>query len=78
MFFVKFQEPIKPEHSIIKFCEDSGLPIALDETIDAIQGDFVNHLKKYAHPGIAAIVSFFFQLLIFLCFLVLRRNFCCY
>jgi isochorismate synthase / 2-succinyl-5-enolpyruvyl-6-hydroxy-3-cyclohexene-1-carboxylate synthase / 2-succinyl-6-hydroxy-2,4-cyclohexadiene-1-carboxylate synthase / o-succinylbenzoate synthase len=59
MFFVKFQEPIKPEHSIIKFCEDSGLPIALDETIDAIQGDFVNHLKKYAHPGIAAIVSFF-------------------
>lgn len=59
MLFIKFQEPIKPEHNIIKFCEDSGLPVALDETLDAIKGDFVNHLQKYAHPGIAAIVSTF-------------------
>lgn len=59
MFFVWFQEPIKAEENIIKFCEESGLPVALDETLDAIKGDFVNHLQKYAHPGIAAIVSIF-------------------
>ncbi|KAJ4798965.1 2-succinyl-5-enolpyruvyl-6-hydroxy-3-cyclohexene-1-carboxylate synthase [Rhynchospora pubera] len=50
------EEPIKPEHNIIKFCEDSGLPVALDETLDAITGDFINHLQRYAHPGITAMV----------------------
>ncbi|XP_078167049.1 protein PHYLLO, chloroplastic-like isoform X2 [Carex rostrata] len=50
------EEPIKAEENIIKFCEESGLPVALDEALDAIKGDFVNHLQKYAHPGIAAIV----------------------
>ncbi|KAF3330189.1 protein PHYLLO [Carex littledalei] len=49
------EEPIKAEENIIKFCDESGLPVALDETLDAIKGDFVNHLQKYAHPRIAAI-----------------------
>lgn len=45
------------EDAIIKFCEESGLPVALDETIDRIQDNPVKELAKYAHPGIVAIVS---------------------
>lgn len=52
-----FQEPIQNEDDIIKYCEESGLPVALDETIDKFQNDPLNMLEKYAHPGIVAIVS---------------------
>ncbi|KAJ3679628.1 hypothetical protein LUZ60_017639 [Juncus effusus] len=50
------EEPIQPKYDIIKFCEESGLPVALDETIDAIKEDFINHLQEYVHLGIVAIV----------------------
>lgn len=51
------QEPVQNEEDIIKYCEESGLPVALDETIDKFQKDPLNMLEKYAHPGIVAIVS---------------------
>lgn len=59
MFLFNFstQEPVMDEDAIIKFCEESGLPVALDETIDRIQDNPVKELAKYAHPGIVAIVS---------------------
>uniref|UniRef100_A0A0A0KQZ1 Mandelate racemase/muconate lactonizing enzyme C-terminal domain-containing protein n=1 Tax=Cucumis sativus TaxID=3659 RepID=A0A0A0KQZ1_CUCSA len=50
------EEPVMDEDAIIKFCEESGLPVALDETIDRIQDNPVKELAKYAHPGIVAIV----------------------
>ncbi|XP_022149055.1 protein PHYLLO, chloroplastic isoform X2 [Momordica charantia] len=50
------EEPVMDEDAIIKFSEESGLPVALDETIDRIQNDPVKELARYAHPGIVAIV----------------------
>ncbi|XP_038893380.1 protein PHYLLO, chloroplastic isoform X5 [Benincasa hispida] len=50
------EEPVMDEDAIIKFCEESGLPVALDETLDHIQDNPVKELAKYAHPGIVAIV----------------------
>ncbi|KAM6548265.1 hypothetical protein CsatB_019941 [Cannabis sativa] len=50
------EEPVQNEADIIKFCEESGLPVALDETIDCLQENPLNVLMKYTHPGIVAIV----------------------
>lgn len=51
------QEPVQDENDIIKYCEESGLPVALDETIDKICENPLDMLMKYAHPGIVAVVS---------------------
>lgn len=45
------------EDDIIKFCEETGLPVALDETIDNIKGDPLDKLIEFMHPGIVAVVS---------------------
>ncbi|XP_058112414.1 protein PHYLLO, chloroplastic isoform X2 [Magnolia sinica] len=50
------EEPVHSEDDIIKFCEETGLPVALDETIDHIQGDPLNKLMAFVHPGIVAVV----------------------
>ncbi|XP_078444001.1 2-oxoglutarate decarboxylase/hydro-lyase/magnesium ion-binding protein isoform X2 [Wolffia australiana] len=50
------EEPVQQEGDIIKFCEETNLPVALDETIDSIKGDYLNQLEKFIHPGIVAIV----------------------
>ncbi|XP_065045713.1 protein PHYLLO, chloroplastic-like isoform X3 [Musa acuminata AAA Group] len=50
------EEPVCQEVDIVKFCDKSGLPVALDETIDNLSGDFLHELKKFVHPGIVAIV----------------------
>lgn len=51
------QEPVQDEDDIIKYCEKSGLPVALDETIDKFQENPLKKLEKYANPGIVAVVS---------------------
>ncbi|XP_077237681.1 2-oxoglutarate decarboxylase/hydro-lyase/magnesium ion-binding protein isoform X2 [Tasmannia lanceolata] len=50
------EEPVHFEDDIIKFCEETGLPVALDETIDNLQGDPFTKLGEFLHPGIVAIV----------------------
>ncbi|OAY31236.2 hypothetical protein MANES_14G092500v8 [Manihot esculenta] len=50
------EEPVQDENDIIKYCEESGLPVALDETIDKICENPLDMLMKYAHPGIVAVV----------------------
>lgn len=50
------EEPVQDEDDILKFCEDSGLPVALDETIDKIQENPLEKLVKFTHPGIVAVV----------------------
>ncbi|XP_042431039.1 protein PHYLLO, chloroplastic-like isoform X2 [Zingiber officinale] len=50
------EEPVNREMDILKFCDESSLPVALDETIDNLKGDLFHGLKKFAHPGIVAIV----------------------
>ncbi|XP_061990446.1 protein PHYLLO, chloroplastic isoform X1 [Rosa rugosa] len=50
------EEPVQIEEDIIKFCKESGLPVALDETIDNIGEHPLIKLSKYAHPGIVAVV----------------------
>ncbi|WOK95438.1 protein PHYLLO, chloroplastic isoform X2 [Canna indica] len=50
------EEPVNREDEIVKFCDESGLPIALDETIDNLKGDFLHKLQNFIHPGIVAIV----------------------
>ncbi|XP_072992961.1 protein PHYLLO, chloroplastic isoform X2 [Typha latifolia] len=50
------EEPVDHHDDIIKFCEDSGLPVALDETIDNLKGDVLHQLQNFVHPGIVALV----------------------
>ncbi|KAJ4961763.1 hypothetical protein NE237_021673 [Protea cynaroides] len=50
------EEPVVFEDDIIRFCEETGLPAALDETIDSMQEDLLNKLSVYEHPGIVAVV----------------------
>ncbi|XP_062163333.1 protein PHYLLO, chloroplastic isoform X1 [Alnus glutinosa] len=50
------EEPVQDENDIIKFCEESGLPVALDETIGNIQENTLEKVAKYTHPGIVAVV----------------------
>nr|XP_011462964.1 PREDICTED: protein PHYLLO, chloroplastic isoform X1 [Fragaria vesca subsp. vesca] len=50
------EEPVQFEEDIIKFCKESGLPVALDETIDSIGEHPLIKLSKYTHPGIVAVV----------------------
>lgn len=51
------QEPVQDEDDILKFCIESGLPVALDETIDESQESPLQKLVKFTHPGIVAVVS---------------------
>ncbi|XP_021292917.1 protein PHYLLO, chloroplastic isoform X1 [Herrania umbratica] len=50
------EEPVQHEHDIIRYCEESGLPVALDETIDNCPENPLNMLVKYSHPRIVAVV----------------------
>uniref|UniRef100_A0A0E0CMI0 Mandelate racemase/muconate lactonizing enzyme C-terminal domain-containing protein n=1 Tax=Oryza meridionalis TaxID=40149 RepID=A0A0E0CMI0_9ORYZ len=50
------EEPVDSVNDIIKFCENSGLPVALDETIDNLTGDVIPKLHQFSHPGIVALV----------------------
>ncbi|KAL2905213.1 Protein PHYLLO chloroplastic [Bienertia sinuspersici] len=50
------EEPVQCEDDIVRFCEESGLPVALDETIDNFQGKIHDSLNRFAHPGIVALV----------------------
>lgn len=51
------QEPVQDEEEIVKFCEQTGLPVALDETIGNIRDNTLERLAKFTHPGVAAVVS---------------------
>ncbi|KAK1292718.1 hypothetical protein QJS10_CPB17g00378 [Acorus calamus] len=50
------EEPVRREDDIIRFCEETGLPAALDETIDNIEGDPLDKLQHFVHPRIVALV----------------------
>ncbi|XP_022776661.1 protein PHYLLO, chloroplastic isoform X3 [Durio zibethinus] len=50
------EEPVQDEDDIIRYCEESGLPVALDETIDNCPENPLNMLVKYSHPRIVALV----------------------
>ncbi|CAA6670669.1 unnamed protein product [Spirodela intermedia] len=50
------EEPVQFEEDIIKFCKETNLSVALDETIDNIKGDLLRRLEKFVHPGIVAVV----------------------
>ncbi|GAB4828987.1 hypothetical protein Ancab_018646 [Ancistrocladus abbreviatus] len=50
------EEPVQKEDDILKFCEETGLPVALDETIENIQGNAFEELARFSHSGIVAFV----------------------
>ncbi|XP_054809027.1 protein PHYLLO, chloroplastic isoform X2 [Prosopis cineraria] len=50
------EEPVEDEDDILRFCEESGLPVALDETIDHIHENHLEKLMKFSHPKIVAVV----------------------
>ncbi|GAB2280146.1 hypothetical protein Dimus_014783 [Dionaea muscipula] len=50
------EEPVQNEDDIIKFCEETGLPFALDKTINNIQENILDVLSKFTHSGIVAFV----------------------
>ncbi|XP_024988553.1 protein PHYLLO, chloroplastic [Cynara cardunculus var. scolymus] len=50
------EEPVNDEDDIIKFCEESGLPVALDETIDNLQENPLEILARFSHNGVVAVV----------------------
>lgn len=52
----RIEEPVQDEDDILKFCEESGLPVAQDETVDKIQENPLKKLLKFTHPGIVAVV----------------------
>ncbi|KAJ8440928.1 hypothetical protein Cgig2_022784 [Carnegiea gigantea] len=49
-------EPVQCEDDIVRFCEETGLPVALDETIDKIHGNIPDSLARFTHPGVVALV----------------------
>ncbi|KAB2090361.1 hypothetical protein ES319_A03G118500v1 [Gossypium barbadense] len=51
------EEPVQHESDIIRYCEESGLPVALDETIDNCPENPLNMLVKYNHHQIVALGS---------------------
>nr|XP_051209292.1 protein PHYLLO, chloroplastic isoform X2 [Lolium perenne] len=50
------EEPVISVDDLIKYCENSGLPVALDESIDNLKGDPIDKLQQFVHPGIVAVV----------------------
>lgn len=42
---------------IIRFCDESNMFVALDETIDDIKDQLLDRLSIFAHPRIVATVS---------------------
>lgn len=62
MLIFSFQEPVQIEADILKFCNETGVPVALDETLDIYQENVLDKLQEFLHPGIVAIVSFQFHL----------------
>ncbi|ONK69405.1 uncharacterized protein A4U43_C05F22510 [Asparagus officinalis] len=50
------EEPVCLEDDIVRFCEETGLPVALDETTDDLEVNALEKLNKFAHPGIVAVV----------------------
>ncbi|XP_073287012.1 protein PHYLLO, chloroplastic isoform X2 [Primulina huaijiensis] len=50
------EEPVNNEEDIIKFCDETGMPVALDESINYTRENPLNFLQKYIHPGVAAVV----------------------
>ncbi|XWS69567.1 hypothetical protein CRYUN_Cryun04dG0190100 [Craigia yunnanensis] len=50
------EEPVQDEDDIVRYCEESGLPVALDETIDNCPENPLNMLVKYSHCRIVALV----------------------
>ncbi|CAL5329236.1 unnamed protein product [Camellia sinensis] len=49
------QEPVQDEEDIIKFCEETGLPVALDETIENVQENSLGMLAKFTHSGVVVV-----------------------
>ncbi|KAL6529268.1 hypothetical protein OROGR_014891 [Orobanche gracilis] len=55
-FLQYIEEPVDNEDDIVKFCEETGLPVALDETINSIGDNHLEALQKFSHSGIVAVV----------------------
>ena len=54
MFSLCSKEPVKDLGDLVKFCKDTGVPVALDETIDRNPEEIV---KLFPHLGLSAVVS---------------------
>lgn len=50
------EEPLQNEDDLIKFCEETGLHVALDESISNISKNPLEFLKKFTHRGVVALV----------------------
>ncbi|KAK4410396.1 protein PHYLLO, chloroplastic [Sesamum angolense] len=50
------EEPVNNDEDIVKFCEETGLAVALDETINSIRENHLQVLQKFNHSGVAAVV----------------------
>ncbi|GJZ88610.1 mandelate racemase/muconate lactonizing enzyme [Tanacetum coccineum] len=53
----KYQEPVNDEDDMIKFCEESGVPVALDETDDNLQENPLQMLARFTHNEIVVVVT---------------------
>ncbi|GKD14957.1 hypothetical protein Tco_1199364, partial [Tanacetum coccineum] len=51
----KYQEPMNDEDDMIKFCEESGIPVALDETDDNLQENPLQTLARFTHNEIVVV-----------------------
>ncbi|GJV13733.1 hypothetical protein Tco_1355274 [Tanacetum coccineum] len=48
----KYQEPVNDEDDMIKFCEESGVPVALDETDDNLQENPLQTLARFTQTDL--------------------------
>ncbi|GJY08510.1 hypothetical protein Tco_0375564 [Tanacetum coccineum] len=58
----KYQEPVNDEDDMIKFCEESDIPVALDETDDNLQENSLQTLARFTHNGIVVVFSCFIDM----------------
>ncbi|GKA73746.1 protein PHYLLO, chloroplastic isoform X1 [Tanacetum coccineum] len=49
-------EPVNDEDNIIKLCQESNVPVDLDETIDNLEEHPLQTLARFTHNGIVAVV----------------------
>ncbi|KAK6133984.1 hypothetical protein DH2020_032275 [Rehmannia glutinosa] len=55
------EEPVNNEDDIVKFCEETDVPVALDETINCVKDNPLEVLQKYSHWELLLLCYWRFQ-----------------
>lgn len=50
------EEPVENPKDLLRFCKETGLPVALDESLDKNVQNVIQSLGMFTHAGVAAVV----------------------